>query len=475
MGSVLNNSITSNSVGHGIIIEQGSSATCNYNTLTKTHTDRRGVGILFPGGATGSAAQNDIYHWDWGIGTIWSSYSISYPNNNGLNNRIRNCNSGLRVYRLSNAYYGYTAPNNFWGNSVYSNTYNASVGISYPEYESYLSASSDWWGSYPPNTSLFQVGDSSHFYYGTCLSSDPWAGLAKAVANNNESPLEENVIKQSTTDNIEQLSYGDQLLMQGKYNEAKDYFISYINNNLDDQIAYVQLYNCYNEETADEIIKFFENLPGKAYRDHKLLLSYLYLKEGNFSASKENNNTIIKENQNNELGAQAKLNNIYIALYSENNINEAIMTFNEVMKNTELSTPLMLSLAHNAIETYGKTYGKETNGLLAAPYYESSDEELYKQGGIDELEIPNIYALGQNYPNPFNPNTTINYQLPQDGFVTLKVYDILGNEVKSLVSEQKSAGTYEVNFDASSLSSGVYIYKIQAGNFVSSKKMILLK
>ena len=85
------------------------------------------------------------------------------------------------------------------------------------------------------------------------------------------------------------------------------------------------------------------------------------------------------------------------------------------------------------------------------------------------------YALFDNYPNPFNPSTTIKYQLPEAGFVTLRVYDILGNEVKSLVSEQKPAGTYEVSFDASSLSSGVYIYKIQAGNFINSKKMILLK
>lgn len=85
------------------------------------------------------------------------------------------------------------------------------------------------------------------------------------------------------------------------------------------------------------------------------------------------------------------------------------------------------------------------------------------------------FSLEQNYPNPFNPNTKIKYQLPKDGFVTLKVYDILGNEVATLVNEEKIAGKYEANFNASSLASGVYIYKIQAGDFVNSKKMILLK
>lgn len=89
--------------------------------------------------------------------------------------------------------------------------------------------------------------------------------------------------------------------------------------------------------------------------------------------------------------------------------------------------------------------------------------------------IPIVYDLAQNYPNPFNPSTTIRYQIPQDGIVTLKIYDILGSEVATLVNEEKVAGKYEVNFNASSLASGVYIYKIQAGSFINSKKMLLLK
>lgn len=90
-------------------------------------------------------------------------------------------------------------------------------------------------------------------------------------------------------------------------------------------------------------------------------------------------------------------------------------------------------------------------------------------------EIPTTYDLAQNYPNPFNPRTTIRYQLPKDGLVTLKIYDILGSEIETLVNEEKIAGKYEINFNASSLASGVYIYKIQAGDFTSSKKMILIK
>lgn len=86
-----------------------------------------------------------------------------------------------------------------------------------------------------------------------------------------------------------------------------------------------------------------------------------------------------------------------------------------------------------------------------------------------------VYELEQNYPNPFNPVTTINYQIPNDGFVTLKVYDILGKEIANLVNHNKEAGYYTVEFDASQLSSGIYIYKIQVGDFVNSKKMILIR
>jgi hypothetical protein len=91
------------------------------------------------------------------------------------------------------------------------------------------------------------------------------------------------------------------------------------------------------------------------------------------------------------------------------------------------------------------------------------------------LLTPNSYNLAQNFPNPFNPVTTIQYSIPQRSNVTLKVYDILGNEIVELVNEEKGIGVYSVSFDASNLASGLYLYRLQAGNFVETKKMILLK
>ncbi len=91
-----------------------------------------------------------------------------------------------------------------------------------------------------------------------------------------------------------------------------------------------------------------------------------------------------------------------------------------------------------------------------------------------DLQIKD-YALTQNYPNPFNPITTITYQLPKSGSVTLKIFDILGNEIKTLVNEQKEKGRYTVQFDASSLASGMYVYQLRANDYTSTKKMLLLK
>ena len=92
-----------------------------------------------------------------------------------------------------------------------------------------------------------------------------------------------------------------------------------------------------------------------------------------------------------------------------------------------------------------------------------------------EVEIPLQYALGQNYPNPFNPSTKISYSIPADGFVKLAVYNLLGEEVATIVNSFQKADRYEVNFDASGLSSGVYVYKIESSNYTASKKLLLMK
>ncbi|MFZ1322637.1 MAG: S8 family serine peptidase [Ignavibacteria bacterium] len=91
------------------------------------------------------------------------------------------------------------------------------------------------------------------------------------------------------------------------------------------------------------------------------------------------------------------------------------------------------------------------------------------------LDIPFEYSLSQNYPNPFNPTTKINFSIPVNGFVTLKIYDVLGKEVMTLVNEQKPAGNYATEFNGANLSSGVYFFRMEAGEFIDVKRMMLIK
>jgi flagellar hook assembly protein FlgD len=97
--------------------------------------------------------------------------------------------------------------------------------------------------------------------------------------------------------------------------------------------------------------------------------------------------------------------------------------------------------------------------------------------GIKQIssEISDKYLLEQNYPNPFNPSTNIRYQIKNNTNVILKIYDISGKEIITLVNEKQNSGTYEVTFDGSELSSGVYYYKLTTGDFSVTKKMILIK
>jgi len=137
------------------------------------------------------------------------------------------------------------------------------------------------------------------------------------------------------------------------------------------------------------------------------------------------------------------------------------------------------------LKFYDLVFTDRNNGwLLAWPDDPYGQFKLFHTtnggfGGIvnvdDYYSQPEEYILFQNYPNPFNPNTVIQYQIPEISFVTITVYDLLGREVAILINEEKPAGNYKINFSAYDLTSGVYYYKIKAGNFTQTKKMILLK
>ncbi len=105
----------------------------------------------------------------------------------------------------------------------------------------------------------------------------------------------------------------------------------------------------------------------------------------------------------------------------------------------------------------------------------TSDDSSVVSVGEPELNVPGSFALQQNYPNPFNPATVITYQLPSPGHVTLKIYDLLGLEVVTLVNEVQDAGVKSITWNASDLPSGLYLYRLTAGNYSATKRMVLIK
>lgn len=173
--------------------------------------------------------------------------------------------------------------------------------------------------------------------------------------------------------------------------------------------------------------------------------------------------------------------NIFVATYGDGVWHSTNYGNNWAQINDGLSVSAykLFSIAKNDQDLF---VGTESVGVWKRPLSQIVTEVA------NESITPTEFSLEQNYPNPFNPNTTIKYTIPnvtlssssraesrEENFVTLKIYDVLGNEVAILVNEKKPAGIYEVEFSATKLSSGIYFYKLQAGSFTQTKKMTVLK
>ena len=150
-------------------------------------------------------------------------------------------------------------------------------------------------------------------------------------------------------------------------------------------------------------------------------------------------------------------------------IDSTITIIEGMTQANETSTQYRITVTHRPTRDLVET--SPSNTVL---YHRVEGQGLEKQNsGLTSNDF--TYNLDHNYPNPFNPTTTINYSIAEDGLVEIEIMNILGERIKTLVNEFKTRGNHNISFNASSLASGVYIYKIQAGDFVSSRKMILLK
>jgi hypothetical protein len=124
----------------------------------------------------------------------------------------------------------------------------------------------------------------------------------------------------------------------------------------------------------------------------------------------------------------------------------------------------------------GENFGPWRADYASNPGVAGYPLKLVTTGIYDRNDfVPSSFTLYQNYPNPFNPSTTISFDLPSNGFVSLKIYDLLGREITTLINQELSSGKHRINFDGKTLTSGVYLYTLQFNGNIQSRKMILIK
>ncbi len=192
------------------------------------------------------------------------------------------------------------------------------------------------------------------------------------------------------------------------------------------------------------------------------LLANMHGHKGNYDKALTLYDDVIKKYPNTLEERNARVQKIYYSIEGKKDHAGARQMLNELLAiyKSGDDIDMIINLVDHALVLSGE-------GSKSLPKQSSQESNIEK--------APIEYSLSANYPNPFNPTTVINYQLPVTNYVSLKIYDGIGREVATLVNETKEAGNYEVKFDASKLASGVYFYKLKAGNFTSIKKMILIK
>jgi len=355
-------------------------------------------------------------------------------------------------------------------NSIHSNTYCEVKG----DYDSDVMAENNWWNR--PSPPYYSAGDFCTSFGGTidyipALSYNPLGGLMKAASSEYNSDISNEDRSYSFIDSElrEALDY----LVTGKYEEAIIKYEERYKKETDiGKKKYIlgRLAECYNLSEKKGFIGFLNNevrrsSEGELSRKAELYATSLFLenmqliKEKNYEQAVDNLEILLKDFPGNDAVVKPALFNLVCLNHHQTNNVSQGNKYLEVLKskypNDELTFQAMLTIGEFEDNHYPKP--------------ESTSEETSIQ------EISKTYSLLENYPNPFNPTTVINFSLPQETHVTLKVYDILGQEVAVLVNESKPAGEHKALFNAKELPSGVYIYTVKAGTYSSIKKMLLVK
>jgi hypothetical protein len=371
--------------------------------------------------------------------------------------------------------YGSTVFAGYQGNGMYNSIHDNTEYDAESYQSSHLYAEWTYWGTLPKR----YVENASTLDYNNALGTDPWSGAAPSIQQKNNSHSTEilasvaipnlSVTDSSSTNIFSGLNLED----NGNISGAIIQFISVIlKNDSQADLAITELFKIMKQYSRSDILTYFGNF--SSGNIHYPLVSKLIadnnLQSGQFDKAVSTYDNLIKKYSNNYYGINARFQKLFAYLNIKNDNVTAQQLLSEI-KAMNLATvqggltdPQWLSqiqMAENLLNNPSTSLGKSQANKASK--------------NIESENNPTEYALSNNYPNPFNPTTIIEYQLPKDGFVSLKVYDILGREIKTLVNGFRTLGKYSVSFDGSNLASGIYFYQLKSNGFSSIKKMILTK
>ncbi|MDR3666000.1 MAG: T9SS type A sorting domain-containing protein [Ignavibacteriaceae bacterium] len=465
--SIINNTIY-DPVENGIWCQSGlwatNFSTISNNTIIKNPINANyhsGQGIWIEDLEFSSVGANIVKGFENGIlaGESATIYCLDYlgynPNRNNLIiDNICGLNAELGSIIFAGSYIDNIGMNNSIHNNI-SSDMNCFEGSLIEAWDNY------WGGSGPTNMSF--DGTSTIAYYDEYLFSDPWDNQnlsAVKPANNPKSVKHMNQSAGSVSNSNDSPSNGLFLENQGKIDDAISFYKGLISNDQYVRIALSQLVNIRFKYSRNELLNYLDSLltiDQKYYPLIKKLLGDISLKNNQFDDAMSSYDNVIKIDPSGYDGISARFEKLFAYLHFKKDQGTASAILSDIKE-------------INSKDEYVQMKIKSTEDLIKC-----SNGQAYKKLISKDASIPQSYDLSQNYPNPFNPSTTIRYQIPKQGLVTLKVYDIIGREVTTLVNENKIEGFYTVKFNASKFPSGVYIYQLRVNDYVSSKKMILLK
>jgi len=360
---------------------------------------------------------------------------------------------------------------------------NAALGIddgtggqnSFTAYYSYAVALADnsivnsewnWYGTPSPTQNLFSITGGSKLYWEPYLTSPPGGnGATSSIAGKEE------VEDPRFTPTDPRMKQVLQLRVQGRNTEASALLIAIIaDGGATMQIkrwALGHLLAVSQKLRAPNLAAYLNTLQSIVPQLRQYLAELLpgaHVHERSVRNALDCYTSNIRNHSNSITEAQALYGKFTYALYAEGNRTEAQALLNTLQSRYTRSGQAKLATAQFAATRQSLSPG---NGLVGKGVASNSTQ-------VSETKS-SAFALHQNYPNPFNPTTEVRYQISEANHVTLKVFDVLGREVATLVNEDRSPGAYDVTFDASSLASGIYMYKLQAGAQTEVKRMLLLK